>query len=117
MKILQCIQHLGSILHLIKNEQRLFGHNILPARHRKIRENAAHILRSRKELPILRILVKVKVRDILIVAPTKLPEQPRLSDLTRTLHDERLSIRALLPCDKFLHRQSLHAITSFYIIL
>ena len=109
MEVLQRIEHLRRILYLIKDQQRLARQDLLPTRHRQIRHDAMHILRRPEELPVFRILIKVEIRRILIVAPPQFLEQPRLADLTDPLQDQRLPIGRLLPSHKPLHHQSLHA--------
>ena len=107
-KILQCIQHLGRILHLIENEQRLPLLDILPTRHRQIRKNTLHILRRTEEIPIFRILIKVEIGGIFIVHPPKFLQEPRLPHLTHALHDQGLPVRRVLPGNQLSHCKSFH---------
>lgn len=78
VRVLQRIEHLRRILYLIKDQKRLVRQDLLSASHRQIWHDAVHILRRPEELPVFRILIKVEIRRILIVAPPQFREQPRL---------------------------------------
>ena len=86
------IDDLGAVLHLVKNDERLFGQNLIAAGQHQILQNPIHILGSFKELFIFFVFIKVEISGIFILASAELFQNPSLSHLTHTFQDQRLAV-------------------------
>ena len=70
-KIFHGVDDLGAVLHLVKNDQRLFRVDRLPAGQHQVLQNAVHVLRRLEKLLIFLLLIEVKIGDVFIVPPAK----------------------------------------------
>ena len=51
---------------------------------------------------VLFVFVEVEVRDVLVIEPPELLQEPRFPDLPHPLQDQRLATRRVLPLDEIL---------------
>ena len=71
-KIFHGVDHVRTVLNLIKNNKRFFRQNFLATDQHEILQNPVHILCRFKKLPVLFIFIKVKISSVLIKLPAKL---------------------------------------------
>ncbi len=113
-KIFHGIDDPGTILHLVKNDQRPFRHHLLSARHHEVLQNAFYIHCRFKKLPIFLIFIKVEISRIFIILPAKFLQKPGLAHLPDPFHDQGLAIWRFFPFQQLFHSQTFHAVPSHY---
>ncbi len=107
-EIFERIDHIRAVLDLIKNHQRLFRTNDLPAHQRQLLQNPCHVFIDSEELAVLLMLIEVEIRRIFIISPTKFAEKPGLPHLAHSFQNQRLTPRAVLPLHQPVYHQSFH---------
>ena len=110
-EVLHGIDDLGAILYLVKNNERLFGHDLLAACQHQVLQDAVNILGSLKELLIFFVFIKVEIGGIFIVTLAKLFQNPGLAHLTHALQNQGLAIGGVLPVQQLLQNKSFHSST------
>ena len=66
------VDDLGAVLHLIKDDQRLFRHDLLTAGQHQVLQKAVNVFDRFKELLVFLIFIKVGIGSVFVIAPAKL---------------------------------------------
>ena len=101
-EIFEGVEDFRGVLNFVENDERLLGKDAISRRHNEILQNTTDVLRRFEELRVFFVFVEVEVRDVLVIEPPELLQEPRFPDLTHPLQDQRLATRRVLPLDEIL---------------
>ena len=96
-EIFHRIDDLGTILHLVKNDEGLFRHDFLTAGQHQVLQDAVNVFGGFKELLVFLVFIKVEICGIFIVMLAELFQNPSLAHLTDTFQNQGLSVGRILP--------------------
>ena len=96
-EILHGVNDLWAILHLVKNNERLFRHNLLAAGQHQVLQDAVNVLGGLEELLVFLVFIKVEISGIFIVTLAELFQNPGFTHLTHTFQNQRFTVGRILP--------------------
>ena len=102
------VDDLGAVLYLVKDDRRLFRHDLLAAGQHQVLQKAVNVFGCFKELLVFLVFIKVEIGSIFVISPAKLLQDPRFADLSHPLEYQRLTIGRVFPFQQFFQNKAFH---------
>ena len=101
-KILHGVDDLGAVLHFVKDDQGLFGQDLLPAGEHQILQDSVCVLGSFKKLLVFLVFIKVEIGGVFVVTAPEFLQHPRFAHLPHALEDQRFAVGGVFSFEKIL---------------
>ena len=107
-EVLQRRQRARALLRFVEDDESLALFDRFSRFELESRDEPLYVVAQLELLMHRRVLVEVDVGDVREMGPSELFQKPCLSDLTRTVQNQGLAPRPVLPFDKPVHQKSFH---------